>query len=132
MLRKLMFGAVVCMGGVALAAPDAKDDVASAAKKLTDASNYSWKQTTEGGFGGGEQTGKTEKDGYTVLNMTFGDNTIQIAKKGEKAAIKADDSWKTPEELGGPDAQPGPGMFIANMVKSFKAPGTMAMESIAK
>lgn len=136
MLRKLMFGAVVCMSGVALAAPDAKDEVVSGAKKLADASNYSWKQTTEGGFGAGEQTGKHEKDGFTLISMTFGDNAVQLAKKGDKAVIKVgDEGWKTPEELagaGGGDGQPNPAMFITNMVRSLKAPGDQAQETTSK
>ena len=49
MFRKIAFGAVVAMGSIALAAPDAKDDLSAAAKKLSDASNYSWKTTMESG-----------------------------------------------------------------------------------
>ena len=134
MFRKIAFSAVVAMGSIALAAPDAKDDLSSAAKKLADSSNYSWKQSSEGGgFGGGNQEGKTEKGGPTLISLTFGDNTIQVASKGQKAAIKTEDGWKTPDELGGGDGgQPGPGMFIARMVQQFKAPGAQAEEYCGK
>jgi hypothetical protein len=134
MFRKIAFGAVVALGSIALAAPDAKDDLSSAAKKLADSSNYSWKQSSEGGgFGGGNQEGKTEKGGPTLITLTFGDNTVQVATKGQKAAIKTEEGWKTPDELGGGDGgQPGPGTFIARMVQQFKAPGAQAEEYCGK
>jgi len=135
MFRKIAFGAVVAMGSIAMAAPDAKDDLSAAAKKLSDASNYSWKTSSEGGgFGGGNQEGKTEKNGPTLISLTFGDNTIQVATKGQKAVIKTpDEGWKTPDELGGGDGgQGGPGMFIARMVQQFKAPGAQAEEYCGK
>jgi hypothetical protein len=132
MFRKFAFGAIVAMGSVALAAPDAKDDLSAAAKKLADSSNYSWKTTSEGGFGG-NQEGKTEKGGPTLINLSFGDNQIQVATKGQKAAIKTEDGWKTAEELGGNDGgQPGPGTFIARMIQQFKAPGAQADEYCSK
>src|SRR4051794_36281976 len=133
MFRKLAFGAVVAMSGIALAAPDAKDDLSSAAKKLADSSNYSWKTTSEGGgFGGGNQEGKTEKGGVTLITLSLGDNQIQVATKGQKSAIKTEEGWKTAEELGGGDAQQGPGMFIARMIQQFKAPGAQAEEYCSK
>ena len=134
MFRKLAFGAVVALGSVVMAAPDARDDLSAAAKKLSDASNYSWKTTSEGGgFGGGNQEGKTEKGGPTLITLSFGDNQVQVATKGQKAAIKTDDGWKTPDELGGNDGgQPGPGTFIARMVQQFKPPGAQAEEYASK
>ena len=134
MFRKIAFGAVVAIGSIALAAPDAKDDLSSAAKKLSDASNYSWKTSSEGGgFGGGNQEGKTEKGGVTLITLSFGDNQVQVASKGSKSVIKTpDEGWKTPEELGGGDAQQGPGTFIARMVQQFKAPGAQAEEYCGK
>src|SRR5579864_2104224 len=131
MLRQLMFGAVVCVAGVALAA-DASEDLSGAVKKLNDASNYSWKTTSESAGGGGfnaSQTGKTEKDGYTVVNITFGDNDTQMAMKGGKGVVKTDDGWKTPEELA--DEQ-GPARFMGMMVQNFKTPGAQAEEACSK
>jgi hypothetical protein len=133
MLKRLMFGAVVCMAGVALAA-DAGEDVSNATKKLNDSSNYSWKQTTEnaggGGFGAGTQQGKTEKDGYTVINMTIQDNDIVVVVKGSKGALKTEDGWKTGEELAADDQ--GPGRFMARMVQAYKLPGVQAADTAAK
>ena len=131
MLRQLMFGAVVCMAGVALAA-DASEDVLNAVKKLNDSSNYSWKTTSESAGGGGfnaSQTGKTQKDGYTTVTITFGDNDTQLATKGGKGVVKTDDGWKTAEELA--DEQ-GPARFMAMMAQNFKTPGAQAEEASSK
>jgi hypothetical protein len=132
MLKQLMFGAVICMAGFALAA-DASEDVTNATKKLNDASNYSWKQSTEnaggGGFGAGTQTGKTEKDGYTVINMTMGDNDVQAVIKGNKGVLKTEDGWKTGEELA--DEQ-GPARFMSRILQSYKLPGAQAADTASK
>ena len=77
-----VFGAITLIGSSLLAANS--DDVKAAAKKLADQSNYSWKTTIvvpEGSSFGrmrpGPTEGKTEKDGYTWLSMTRGDNTVE-------------------------------------------------------
>jgi len=131
MFRKIAFGAVVAMGSIALAAPDAKDDLSAAAKKLADASNYSWKTTTESGQFNTTQEGKTEKGGYTTLNLQFGDNTMQAAMKGSKAAVKTEDGWKTTEEMANSDQQ-GPGRFIGPMIAAVKPPGAQVEEYCSK
>ena len=132
MFLKIAFGAVVAMGSIALAAPDAKDDLTAAAKKLADASNYSWKTTMESGQFNTAQEGKTEKSGFTTINIQFGDNQMQAAMKGNKAAIKTEDGWKTTDEMSGDGGQPGPGMFIARMIQQYKAPGGQAEEYASK
>ena len=132
MLRQLFFGAAVCAASVAFASDT--EDVQAAAKKLADGGNYSWKTTTEaagGGFGGGAQEGKTEKDGFTTQTMHFGDNEIQIVVKGNKGALKTEDGWKTSEELANGDQQ-GPARFIGPMLANFKAPAAMAAEMASK
>jgi hypothetical protein len=128
-----MFRSILCsialVAGTALAVhADPKDDVTSAAQKLTDSPNYSWTTTVEnaaqGGFTPGPQEGKTEKDGFTTLSLSFGDNTTLIVMKGGKAAIQSpdDNSWHTADELTGPDAQPGPATFMARMAMNYKPP----------
>jgi hypothetical protein len=108
-----MFRTVLCStlalvaGSAVVVMADAKDDVTSAAQKLSDASNYSWKQTMEnanggggGGRGGGPVEGKTEKGGFTLLTMTRGDNTQQVVIKGDKVAMtNRDGEWQTSEEM---------------------------------
>lgn len=85
----------------------AKEDVAAAAKKLTEAENYSWTTTTErvGGGGGGNAPrmspveGKTLKNGISLITTKFGDNTSETYVKDGKVVTKRDGSWKTPEEI---------------------------------
>src|SRR6476646_10593150 len=119
MFRKIAFGAVIAMGSIALAAPDAKDDVSAAAKKLSDASNYSWKTTTESGQFNTSQEGKTEKGGFTAINVQVGDNTVQAAMKGGKAAIFSVYCCDAPQEMANSDQQ-GPGRFIGPMIAAIK------------
>ena len=108
---------------------DPAADVKAAAKKLGDSANYSWKSTIEGGFRAGGSTGKTEKDGYTTLSITMGDNTIEAIMKGDEAALKLEDGWKSVAEATSGDAgQPSPGRFIARSVRTFKSPAAQAEE----
>jgi hypothetical protein len=109
------------------------DDVKTAAKKLADASNYSWRTTVavpEGSrFKPGPTEGKTEKDGYTFLSMTMNDNTVEAVLKGDKGAAKMEEGWQSLSELAG-DGQPGPGTFMARRLTNYKTPA-MEAETIA-
>src|SRR5262245_32490651 len=51
------------------------------------------------GFGNGTTAGRTEKDGFTVVNFTFGENKSEGVRKGEKSAVLIEDEWKTSDEL---------------------------------
>ena len=117
-----------------LMAADPKDAVVGAAKKLAEADNYSWKQTTEnaggGGFGAGASEGKTQKGGYTWVSMTMRDNTIEAVKKGEKGAIKTEEGWRSLTDASSGD--PGPSTFIARRVQNLKAPASQAEELAGK
>jgi len=107
---------------------DTKDEVAAAAKKLA-GDSYSWKSTTEGGQFGGSQEGKIQKDGLVWMSRTFGDNTIEIVKKGEAGAVKTQDGWQSVAEAAESE---GPGRGIARSVQNFKAPATQAQELAEK
>lgn len=146
MKRELAFGAALALATSLLAA-DAKDDVKAAAKKLADASGYSWKATTEmgggGGGGGGRFGGPTEgkavKDGTICLMMTRGDNTIEAFKKGEKGAVKTQDGWQSLADLapaggggGGGGGQGMQGRFMARTLQNYKAPADEAADMVAK
>jgi hypothetical protein len=137
------------LGGVALVAStlmaaDSKDDVTSAAKKLSDASSYSWKATTEnaggGGGGGGGRfrmgptEGKAEKGGFTHVTMTFGDNPVEVVVKGDKGAIKTPDGWKSLDEATQDDGggQPNPGRFMAMRFRNYKTPAMQIAEVASK
>ena len=110
MHRTLLLAGLLALTLSASAAdPSAKDDVTNAAKKLAAAPNYSWKTTVDmggaaGGGGAGARMrpgpteGRTEKDGLTMLSMTRGDTTTEAFLKGDKAAIKTADGWKSVAE----------------------------------
>jgi hypothetical protein len=112
-----------------LAADAPKDEVASAAKKLGDKANYSWKTTVEvpegSQFRPGPSGGKTQKDGLTIVSWTFNDNTTEAVIKGDKAAINTDDGWQSLTELEGSE---GRGRFFVFFVRAFRAPAVQAAE----
>jgi len=118
---------------VVAADSSAKDDVLSAAKKLGDKANYSWTTTVvvpEGSrFRPGPTDGKTEKDGFTHLKMTFGDNAVQAVFTGDKAAFTNPEAgWQTLADL---DTSQGTGRFVNAFLRGFKAPAAHAAELVA-
>jgi hypothetical protein len=123
------FAASALLLASTLAYADAKDDVVAATKKLAGES-YTWKATTEGGFGG-TQEGKRQKDGLVWVSVTVRDNTIEVVKKGEQGAVKADGGWKPLADVVNADAQ-GPARFIARLVQSSKGPAVEAQEIAEK
>jgi len=152
-----MFKTVLCStlalvaGSAVVAMADAKDDVSAAAAKLTDATNYSWKQTSEsaggggggGGRGGGPIEGKTEKGGFTVLTITRGDNSSQIVFKGEKVVMQnRDGDWQTAEEMAAAQPAPDPNAQgggrrrgrgnMADQYKNYKFPADLAADLASK
>ena len=133
MKKNALFGVLALVAGSLIAADSSpKDEVKAAAGKLAAKNNYSWKTTVEaaGGGGGGGRfrpgptEGKTEKDGFTFLSMTRGDNTMEAVLKGGKGALKTPDGWKSLVEAteGGGDGQPNPARFIGRMLQNLKTP----------
>lgn len=133
MKRNLLCGAIALLAGSLLAADSSpKDDVTNAAKKLADAANYTWKTTVtvpEGSqFRPGPTDGKTEKDGFTVVNMSRRDTTMEVVMKGDKAAVNSpDNGWQALSEMD----QEGPGRFLGMMVRNFKAPAAQAVQLVS-
>jgi hypothetical protein len=135
MFKGILSGTLILSAFTLAAHADPAADVKAAAKKLGDSANYSWKSTIEGGNarGGGATAGKTEKDGYTDITITMGDNTIEAVMKGDQAALKLADGWKTvPEASAGEAGQPNPGRFIARMVQNYKTPAAVAEDVASK
>lgn len=149
MLRTVLCSTLALVAGSAVVAyADAKDDVTQAAQKLSDASNYTWKITTEmngggggggRGFGGGPIEGKTEKDGYTVVTITFGDNSRQFVMKGDKMVFQnRDGDWQTPEEAQAAQDQNGGGNqgrrggMMGRMQNMLKGPGSAVADLVSK
>ncbi len=140
LMKKSVMLAAMMLAAVPLMAADPKDEVTNAAKKLADADNYSWHSGVEnaggnggggrrGGFGG-PSDGQTQKDGLTLRKMVRGDNTIQIASKGDKGAMTDQDgNWMSFEEMaqnfGGGGGGRGP---FAN----FKAPAGQVQDLVGQ
>lgn len=122
MFRSIVIGCVALTAGSSLALGAPQDDLKAAAQKLSDASSYSWKTTIEAGGNnrGGPSEGKTEKDGYTMVTMTRGDNTSVGLRKGEKMVVKTEDGWKTQEELASGGGR-NPGRFIGMATRNLPA-----------
>jgi hypothetical protein len=135
MLRYALICTVSLVALVASAVhADPKDDVKAAVQKLTDSASYSWSTTVEGSSRP-PTTGKTEKDGFTFVSLPVRDNTFNILIKGDKAAIKTADGWKSTDELiaaNTPDSPPSPESFVARIASSFKTPGQQALDNVDK
>src|SRR3954467_11222375 len=81
-----------------------KDQIVGAAKKTAEKPNYSWKTTVvvpeSARFKPGPTEGKTEKDGFTYVTLSFGDNLTEAVMKGEKAVItNQEGEWQLASEL---------------------------------
>lgn len=131
-MKKQIFTAVLAglTGSLLAADTSAKDEVVAAAKKLGESANYGWKMTVavpeSAQIKPGPTEGKTEKDGYTHARISFRDNTIEMAKKGDKVAFtNPDGDWQTPADVEG---EQGPGRFMAGMARNFKVPAAQAVE----
>jgi len=133
-MKITLIGALAVLA-VSLHAADSspKDTVIAAAKKLGDAASHSWRQTVvvpEGSqFRPGPSDGKTEKDGFTLVSSSFGDNTIQILVKGDKGAVtNQDGAWQGLAEV---EQEEGFGRFRAIMARNLKTPAAQAAELAA-
>jgi hypothetical protein len=116
--------------GFSLHAADSKDDLTAAIKKLGDKENYSWRTTVEvpetARFKPGPTEGMAEKDGYTLIKMSFGDNETKAVFKGDKgAAINPDGEWQSLADLANAE---GPARFMGAMLRNFKAPVDQATQ----
>ncbi len=138
MKKTMLIGTIALMAGTLFAAASPKDDVAAAASKLADTGNYSWTSTMDLGpnsqFTPGPTQGKIDKDGTTLLSMTFNDNTIEGAKMGDKVAVKGEDGWQSGSEItanaGGGGRNPATGM--ARRLGNLKAPAAEVQDLITK
>jgi hypothetical protein len=132
MKRNIMISTLLFTAGVLAAAES--EDIKAAAKKLGEQKNYSWKTTVvvpEGSqFRPGPTEGKTEKDGYTFLSMSFQDNTIEAVVKGEKGAAKMEGEWRSLADMA--QDSPGPASFMARRLQNYRTPAVEAEEIAAK
>lgn len=132
-MRKGMWVGMAVLAGTAVVAfAGPKEDVQSAAKKLAAADNYSWKSHAGGGFTI-DSDGQLQKD-LLHVTTTFGENTTESIREGDKIAVKTEDGWKSASELEGDggNGQPNPGGFAVNMMRNYKTPGQQAQEIAEK
>ena len=132
-MKKQILCLAVTLLTTSLFAADAKEEVTSAAKKLGENANYSWKTTVvvpeSARFKPGPTDGQTEKGGFTYYKMNVFDNTMEVVQKGDKAAFtNQDGDWQTPAEVEG---EQGRGRFAAAMVRNLKTPAAQAEELAA-
>jgi hypothetical protein len=131
MKKSILSGLAALLAGSLIAADSSpKDIVTAAAKKLGEQTNYSWTTTVvvpeDAPFKPGPTQGKTEKEGFTTLSMSFFDNQILAVLKGKKGAATSEDgSWKTSEEF---DQQEGPARFMGVILRGAKRPADEAAE----
>jgi hypothetical protein len=112
-----------------------KDEVKSAAQKLAAADNYSWTTTIDAArFHPGPSHGKTEKGGFTYVDFSMQDNTIEAVVKGGKGAIKTEDGWQSLQDAAkaGEDGGFNPRMFLARRMQNYKAPAAEAEDIMGK
>jgi hypothetical protein len=132
MKKNILISALIFTAGVLAAAES--DDVKAAAKKLGEQKSYSWKTTVvvpEGSqFRPGPTEGKTEKDGYTFVSMTFGDNTTEAVVKGEKGAAKMEGEWRSLADMAQDSDQRA--AFTARRLQNYRTPAMEAEEIAGK
>jgi hypothetical protein len=131
MKKSLVLGAVALLAGPVFATDaNPKDDVVNAAKQLGTQTNYTWKTTVvvpeDAQFKPGPTDGKTEKDGFTQVKMTFFDNPVQIVVKGTNGAFTDQDgAWQSVTNA---EREEGPGRFMAMFVRNLQTPAEEAAE----
>ena len=130
MKTSLLVSSLALIAGSLVAADSPKDDILNAAKKLGEKSSYSWTATVivpEGSqFRPGPTEGKTEKEGFTYVTMSFGDNRTEAVLKGGKAVVtNQDGDWET---VSNSDEGEGPARFRSRMIRNFKTPAAQAAD----
>jgi hypothetical protein len=131
MKKSILFGMATLLACSLIAADSSpRDEVPGAARKLAEKANYGWKTTivvpADSPFRPGPTEGKTEKDGYTHVKLSFGDNTTEFVLKGDKAAVTSPEgTWQALSEV---DTNDWPGRFLTGMIRNFKAPAAQATE----
>ncbi len=132
MKKQALFGIVTLLSAPLMAQDTSQTDVSTAAQALANQPNYSWKQTVvvppDSQFQPAPTDGQTEKDGYTFVSTSFGDNDVKWVIKGDKFAVyTADNGWQAPSEM---DDQ-GPGRFMGAMIRNFRTPAQQATNLLA-
>jgi hypothetical protein len=133
MKQHLFLSLALFSAATLFAADSPKDELTAAAKKLEAQPNYSWKATVvvpeSAQFKPGPTEGKTEKDGFIYVEMSFGDNITEAVKKGDKAVITdMEGNWQLASDL---EKEEGFARFRAALANNIKTPGAQVIELIA-
>jgi len=102
--------------------PTPADRAAAAIERLRASTNYSWTTTIAlpgMPFTPGPVNGRTE-NGASLVSQEFNDNTIQVAFKGARVAVKGENGWETIDAADD---------FAAMMAGFLANPGTVADEA---
>ena len=134
MKTKIIFGIFAMAAGSLLAADsDSKDEVTAAAKKLAQKENYSWKSSQDFGNFSTTTEGKANKEGWTSLAMTTGDNTREAFLKDGKAVVKLpEEGWQSLSDLENATDNARGRQFLVRRLKSFKTPADQAADLASK
>lgn len=120
-------------GSLLSASADPRDDITSAAQKLSDSSNYSWETTVvvpaNSRFKPGPTDGKVQ-GGMTDVKMSMRDNHTEFIINGTNAVITDPDDG-TWEKLGDMDTSSGIGRFLVPMIQNYKAPAAQVTDLLA-
>ena len=129
-MKRILTATFLSTFALTLCLADAKEDVKAAAKKLSEAPNYSWTAVTEiegGQFTPAPISGKAEKGGFAVLTQERDGNTTTAVLKGDKGVLKTDDGWQTAEELrAAPTGGGGGGGRMRGQLLRSRIPGDEA------
>lgn len=126
------------------------DDLKAAIDRLAEHPNYSWdvkvesppppstgeeegQRSRRGGGGRGSfnpPSGKTEKDGFTLLKFQSTSNSTDVVLKGNKVAIQIGDEWQTNEEIedAGEDGGFNRLRFTIRRAQGTKLPAAQALD----
>ena len=134
MKSKILISILTMAAGSLLAADSSpKDQVTSAAKKLAEGDNYSWKSTMEFGNFTGTTEGKTDKEGLIALSISFGDNTTEAFLKGGKGAVKRpDQDWQSLADLAADSGSDRGHQFLVRRLQNLAAPAAEVADLLSK
>ncbi len=131
-MKQHLFLSLALFSAATLFAAEApKDEVTAAIKKLESQPNYSWRVTVvvpeSNQFKPGPTEGKADKE-FLYLEMTFGDNTTELVKKGEKAVITDENGeWRLTSDF---ENEEGFARFRATLGKNAKTAAAQALELV--
>jgi len=137
MKRTLLCGwLAVAAASLSAADPDLQAEVKAAAAALADQNSYSWLATVDTANnsqfrGTGPSEGRTEKDGFTHITMSFGDNDNEAVLKGTNVVIKMPNTgWQTVDESSRSDGNGGfsPRGFLIRTLQNYKLPAAQAAD----